>query len=47
MNFFFRIYSPYHMNKPTPIEQKFQKISKLGFFSGPIVPLFCLNELDW
>ena len=34
------------MNKPIPIEQKL-KISKLDFFSGPIVPLFCLNELDW
>ena len=33
------------MNKPIPREQKFQKISKLGFFSGPTAFLFCLNEV--
>ena len=45
-NFFLRKYLAYHMYKPIPIEEKFQK-AQGTIFSGPKVLLFCLESVPW
>ena len=44
--FFLRKYLAYHMYKPIPIEEKFQKTQNTGF-SGPKVLLFYLKNVPW
>ena len=38
-------YLAYHVYKPIPVEEKFQKNVQLGF-SGPKVLLFCLRSVS-
>ena len=44
--FFLRKYLAYHMYRPIPIEEKFQKAQN-AVFPGPKVILFCLKSVPW